>query len=47
MAENQPTHKHPESDQRIAALEERLKKIEQQLRDLEHKMKTHDHPHSH
>jgi polyhydroxyalkanoate synthesis regulator phasin len=46
MAES-TTHKHPESDQRIRALEEQVKKLEQQLRDLEHKMKTHDHPHSH
>lgn len=46
MAES-TTHKHPESDRRIKALEELVKKPEHQLRDLEQKMKTHDHPHSH
>ena len=47
MAEKQLAHKHPESDQRIKALEEQVKKLEQQVRELQHKMQTHDHPHSH
>lgn len=47
MAENQSAHKHPESDQRIRALEEQVKKLEEQIRDLQQKMQTHDHPHSH
>jgi chaperonin cofactor prefoldin len=47
MADNQATHKHPESDQRIKAIEEQVKKLEQRLSDLENKVRTHDHPHSH
>lgn len=47
MADNQSTHKHPDSDQRIKALEEQVKKLEQQLGELQHKVQTHDHPHSH
>jgi chaperonin cofactor prefoldin len=46
MAEPQ-SHKHPDSDQRVKALEEQVKKLQQDVRDLQQKLQTHDHPHSH
>jgi len=46
MAE-QTGHHHPESDQRIKALEEQVKKLQQEIRELQRKMETHNHPHSH
>lgn len=47
MAEEQTGHKHPDSDQRVQALEEQMKKLQQEVRDLQRKMETHDHPHTH
>jgi len=47
MADTKQTHHHPDSDQRIKAIEEQMKKLQQQVRELQQKMETHDHPHSH
>jgi len=47
MAETQSSHKHPDTEQRIKALEDQLKKAQQDIRDLQQKLQTHDHPHSH
>lgn len=43
----QHSHKHPEVDHRVKALELKTKKLEKELRDLQRKLKTHDHPHTH
>jgi peptidoglycan hydrolase CwlO-like protein len=47
MAEQKASHKHPDSDQRIKALEEQVKKLQNEVRGLQQKMETHNHPHSH
>ena len=47
MAEQQTSHKHPDSEQRIKTLEEQGKKLQQDVRDLQQKLQTHEHPHSH
>jgi chaperonin cofactor prefoldin len=47
MPDKQSSHSHPDSEQRIKALEEQVKKLQQEVRDLQQKMQTHDHPHSH
>jgi len=41
------SHKHPEVEQRVKALEAKMKKTEKQLRDLQQRLKTHAHPHTH
>jgi len=41
------SHKHPEVEQRVKALERQIKKLEKEVHGLRHKFKTHDHPHTH
>ena len=41
------SHKHPEVEQRVQALEPKTKTLEKTVRDLQHKMKAHAHPHTH
>ena len=41
------SHKHPEAEHRVKALEAKTKKLEKAVRDLLHKLKTHGHPHTH
>jgi len=41
------SHKHPEVEHRVKALEAKTKKLEKAVRDLQHKLKTHGHPHTH
>jgi hypothetical protein len=47
MPVKQHSHKHPEVEHRVRALEAKTKKLEKAVRDLQHKLKTHDHPHTH
>jgi len=47
MPVKQHTHKHPEVDQRVKALEAKTKKLEKAVSELQSKLKTHDHPHTH
>ncbi len=47
MAVKPHSHKHPEVDHRVKALEAKTKKLEKAVRDLQHKLKTHGHPHTH
>jgi len=46
MAEAQHSHRHPDYDQRIRALQEQIKKMQKEIQDLRHKLETHDHPHT-
>ncbi len=47
MPVKQHSHKHPEVEHRVKALEAKAKKLEKAVRDLLHKLKMHDHPHTH
>ena len=47
MAVKKHSHKHPEVEQRVKALEAKAKKLEKAVHDLQHKLKTHGHPHTH
>lgn len=47
MADKPSSHSHPDSDQRIKALEEQIKKLQQEMRDLQKQLQTHNHPHTH
>jgi len=47
MPVKQRSHKHPEVDQRVKALEAKSKKLEKAVRELQQKLNTHDHPHTH
>ena len=47
MAEGQHTHRHPDYDQRIGALEKQIEKMQKEIQDLRHRLETHDHPHTH
>jgi chaperonin cofactor prefoldin len=47
MVQQKASHKHPDSEQRIKALEKQCKKLETDVRDLQKKLQTHDHPHDH
>ena len=47
MPVKQHSHKHPEVEQRVKALEAKTKKLEKAVSGLQHKLKTHDHPHTH
>jgi TolA-binding protein len=38
MAEAQHSHRHPDYDQRIGALEEQIKKMQKEIQDLRHKL---------
>ena len=47
MPVKQRSHKHPEVEQRVIALEQQIKKLEKEVRSLQQKLATHDHPHTH
>ena len=47
MPVKQHSHKHPEVEHLVRALEAKTKKLEKAVRDLQRKFKTHDHPHTH
>lgn len=47
MPTKQHSHKHPEVEQRVKALEQQMKKLVKEVHDLQQKLKTHDHPHTH
>jgi len=47
MADKPSAHSHPDSEQRIKALEDRVKKLQQEVRDLQQRMQSHSHPHTH
>jgi chaperonin cofactor prefoldin len=41
------SHKHPEVEKRVKALEQQIKRLEKEMRSLRQKLATHDHPHTH
>jgi len=46
-AQKKRSHKHPEVEQRVKALERKVKKLQKGVHDLQRKLKTHAHPHTH